>query len=102
MQKLKRNNWSNDEIVHLVNQMKTAASEAAKFYYQSVESYNEALNDVITLFLEFEQPVTEWGALAYGLEDKSVVHTGGVPEEHEEKFILERIDNTANILKEKQ
>jgi hypothetical protein len=98
MQKLKRNNWSNDEIVYLVNQMKTAASEAAKFYYKSVESYNEALNDVITLFLEFEQPVTEWGALSYGLEDKSVVHTGGVPEEHEEQFILERIDNTANIL----
>ena len=98
MQKLKRNNWSNDEVVHLVSQMKTAASEAAKFYYQSVESYNEALNDVITLFLEFEQPVTQWGALSYGLEDKSVVHTGGVPEEHEEQFILERIDNTANIL----
>ena len=102
MQKLKRNNWSNDEIVHLVSQMKVSASEAANSYYESIESYNEALNDVMTLFLDFEQPVTEWGALAYGLEDKFIVHTGGVPEEHEEHFILKRIDNTANILKEKQ
>jgi hypothetical protein len=98
MQKLKRNNWSNDEIVYLVNQMKTAESEAANFYYQSIESYNDALNDVMTLFLEFEQPVTELGALSYGLEDKSVVHTGGVPEEHEASFLAERVDNTANIL----
>jgi hypothetical protein len=67
-------------------------------YYESIESYNEALNDVLTMFLEFDQPVTQWGALAYGLEDKCIVHTGGVPEEHEESFILERIDNTANIL----
>lgn len=96
MQKLKRNNWSNDEIVHLVNDMKV--NETAKNYYTSIESYNAAINDVMSLFLEFEQPVTEWGALSYGLEDKSVVHTGGVPEEHEEQFILERIDNTANIL----
>ena len=102
MQKLKRNNWSNDEIVHLVSQMKTSINEATALYYESVESYNEALNDVMTLFLDFEQPVTQWGALSYGLDDKFVVHTGGVPEEHEEQFILERIDNTANILKEKQ
>lgn len=98
MQKLKRNKWSNDEIVHLVNQMKVQVNVASTSYYESIESYNEALNDVMSLFLEFEQPVTEWGALSYGLEDKSIVHTGGVPEEHEEQFILERIDNTANIL----
>ena len=98
MQKLKRNKWSNDEIVHLVNQMKVQVNVASTSYYESIESYNEALNDVMSLFLEFEQPVTEWGALSYGLEDKSIVHTEGVPEEHEEQFILERIDNTANIL----
>jgi len=89
MQKLKRNNWSNDEIVHLVNAMKVN---------ESVESYNEAINDVITMFLEFDQPATEWGALAYGLQDKMIVHTGGVPEDKEEEFILERIDNSTNIL----
>jgi hypothetical protein len=50
------------------------------------------------LFLEFDQPVTEWGALAYGLQDKMIVHTGGVPEDKEEEFILERIDNNTNIL----
>ena len=98
MQKLKRNKWSNDEIVHLVNQIKVQVNEVSTSYYESIESYNEALNDVMSLFLEFEQPVTEWGALSYGLEDKGIVHTGGVPEEHEEQFILERIDNTANIL----
>lgn len=98
MQKLKRNKWSNDEIVHLVNQMKVQVNEVSTSYYESIESYNEALNDVMSLFLEFEQPVTEWGALSYGLRDKGIVHTGGVPEEHEEQFILERIDNTANIL----
>jgi len=96
MQKLKRNNWSNNEIVHLVNAMKV--NEKAKSFYESIESYNEAVNDVITLFLEFDQPVTQWGALAYGLEDKMIVHTGGVPEDKEEEFILERIDNNTNIL----
>jgi hypothetical protein len=96
MQKLKRNNWSNDEIVYLVNQMKL--EENASKFYESVKSYNEALNDVMILFLDFEQPVTEWGALSYGLEDKFIVHTGGVPEEHEEYFLAERVDNTANIL----
>jgi hypothetical protein len=96
MQKLKRNNWSNDEIVYLVNQMKL--EENASKFYESVGSYNEALNDVMTLFLDFEQPVTEWGALSYGLEDKFIVHTGGVPEEHEASFLAERVDNTANIL----
>jgi hypothetical protein len=96
MQKLKRNNWSNDEIIHLVNDMQVG--ETAKNYYASIESYNEALRDVMEMFAEFGQPVTEWGALSYGLEDKCIVHTGGVPEEHEESFISERIDNTANIL----
>jgi hypothetical protein len=38
MQKLKRNNWSNDEIVHLVNAMKV--NEKAKSFYESIESYN--------------------------------------------------------------
>ena len=94
MQKLKRNNWSNDEIVHLVNAM----HESSKGFYESIESYNAAIDDVITLFLEFDQPVTEWGALAYGLQDKMIVHTGGVPEDKEEEFILERIDNSTNIL----
>lgn len=96
MQKLKRNNWLNDEIVHLVNQMKL--KENPVNFYESMESYNEALNDVITLFLELDQPVTEWGALSYGLHDKMLVHTGGVPEDKEEEFISERIDNSANIL----
>ena len=98
MQKLKRNNWSNDEIVHLVNLMKVKANEASILYYESIESYNEAIDDIMSLFLEFEQPVTVWGAMSYGLEDKGIVHSGGVPEEYEEQFILERIDNTANIL----
>jgi hypothetical protein len=96
MQKLKRNNWSNDEIVHRVNAMKV--NETAKGFYESIESYNEAINDVITMFLEFDQPATEWGALAYGLEDKMIVHAGGVPEDKEEEFVSERIDNSANIL----
>jgi hypothetical protein len=95
MQKLKRNNWSNDEIVHLVNAMKV--NEKAKGFYESIESYNAAIDDVITLFLEFDQPVTEWGA-AYSLQNKMIVHTGGVPEDKEEEFILERIDNNTNIL----
>ena len=73
-------------------------NETAKGFYESIESYNEAINDVITLFLEFDQPATEWGALAYGLQDKMIVHAGGVPEDKEEEFILERIDNSANIL----
>ena len=96
MQKLKRNNWSNDEIVHLVNDMKV--NETARNFYTSIESYNAAINDVLTMFLELDQPVTEWGALAYGLDDKGLVHTGGVPEDKEEEYISERIDNTVNIL----
>ena len=98
MQKLKRNNWLNDEIVHLVNQMTIKGNKVENRYYESIESYNEALNDVLTMFLEFDQPVTQWGALAYGLDDKCLVHTGGVPEDKEEEYIAERIDNTVNIL----
>lgn len=96
MQKLKRNNWSNDEIIHMVSQM--TQNETARYFYKSIESYNAAINDVITLFAELNMPATQWGALAYGLDDKCLVHTGGVPEDKEEKYISERIDNTANIL----
>jgi hypothetical protein len=47
MQKLKRNNWLNDEIVHLVNQMKL--KENPINFYESMESYNEAFGNLNVL-----------------------------------------------------
>lgn len=78
---LKRNNWSNQEIIHLLKGLKITedcfgkgVSEKEK--QATLEHHNPAINDAIEIFEDFERDTQEAGAMAYNPKTKEVVHIG--------------------------
>lgn len=71
MSVLKRNNWTNEEVIELLN--------GCKLYKIGGDPdgvHNHAIDGVIHQFYDFQRPDDESGAMAYHTEDKFIYHIG--------------------------
>lgn len=74
----KRDYWTNEEVMELIDGNKLSP-HPTKPMPEWAEQYNAALDDVKNFFFDFVRPHTEFGAMAYIVETKEVVHIGGIP-----------------------
>lgn len=79
MKNLKRNNWTNDEVIQLLEGCKfTCEKNASKETLQMVEDRNDGIDDCIYLFTDFKRPKEESGALALNTDNGHIYHIGSV------------------------
>lgn len=71
---MKRNNWTNEEVIHLLEGFKMREEDLKRF--NETFSSNDVLDDVIEEFRAFECDAEEYHALAYNPKDKMVYHVG--------------------------
>lgn len=69
-----RTNWSNEQIIKFLRGQKL--NETFNKHY----SHNDAIDDLIDFFYDFERPETEFGAMGYCVEEDMVYHIGGLPD----------------------
>ena len=73
MDNIKRNNWTNDEIIEIITvELSKAPDDKSK------TPYDEALEDVIEVFAQFNIPLDQSGAMGYIAEERQVVHVGPI------------------------
>lgn len=77
---LKRDNWTNEEVVALILGRKLEDGGHSEAHSAFVEAHNYSVEDVAAVFEEFMQPLSEWGAMAYNPETGCTEHVGGQPE----------------------
>jgi hypothetical protein len=71
---LKRDNWTNEEVIHLLEDMRlySLGGEPIEDPYP----YNEVLNDAANRFRDFRRSTEEPGALAFDPITKITYHVG--------------------------
>lgn len=68
----KRDNWTNEEIIRILEGRKL------KDFDHDV-SYNDVIADCVDVFTRFLQPLNEMGALAMNTDTKEIIHVGKLP-----------------------
>lgn len=75
MKTFKRTNWTTEEVIELIRGQKLVKGDGT---IKGCEVYNEAVEDVADMFYDFLRPQDDFGAMAYVVEDKEVVHIGPI------------------------
>lgn len=78
MKTYKRDNWTNEEVMELIRGNKIAP-HPTKPMPEWAEQHNAAIDHLQDFFFDFVRPDTEFGAMAYIVETKEVVHIGKIP-----------------------
>lgn len=71
---IRRNQWQNEDIIRIVQHLKLDGS---------YEHYNYAIDQVANIFQRFEEHFTQPSALAYMVDEDSIVCVG--PQKYETK-----------------
>jgi len=79
MKNLKRDNFTVDEIIDLIND-RLCIDEVGNEPH-ILKEYNDAVRSVADMFYDFQRPVEEMGAMAYDIDTKLLVHVGHIPDE---------------------
>jgi len=87
----KRDNWTNQEIRDFLEGQKLVPHKDSLKKY--AEEYNHVLDTMKEFFFDFQRSVTEYGAMGFCKETGEIVHIGGIPPEHAEKWVEERVKN---------
>jgi hypothetical protein len=69
MSNLKRDNWTNEEVISFLKDMRLHGSN---------HTYNSSLNDAVMLFQDFMRDDSDHAAKAYETEIKEIVMIGPV------------------------
>lgn len=75
MLNLKRDNWTNEEIIDILNDIKFVKGKDEE-RNQEMEPWNMALDIAITQFWDFLRPTDEFGAMAYDTTTKEIFVVG--------------------------
>ena len=79
MKNLKRDNFTVNEIIDLINDRVCVDEDGNE--PPNLKDYNDAVRSVADMFYDFLRPVGEMGAMAYDIDSKFVVHVGWIPDE---------------------
>lgn len=83
MKTLKRDNWTNDEVIEILKGMKLLShGQESSGEYMSLQAHNEAIDTAIEEFYDFKRDPNDEGQIsckAYCLDDKMVYHIGRMP-----------------------
>ena len=81
MKNLKRDNWTNDEVIKIIKgcklvRNKNKGEEESKL----VKDHNFGIDSALSNFYSFQADPKEFGALAYCPEEDMIYHIGDIPE----------------------
>ena len=78
-EELKRDNWTNEEVLHLLNEMEFyyKVEEPGAERYERDEEYTAAIEDVREIFESFKEPEDSYsGPMAYDTKSGFRVYVG--------------------------
>lgn len=81
---LKRDNWTTEEVIKLILGSKVCDSNGIPLASQG--DHNSIVEEVASVFKDFQRPKKEFGALAYDSDSGHVVHVGDIPKEMLQEF----------------
>jgi hypothetical protein len=75
---LKRDNWTNDEVINILEGCKIYIGERERSDAQlkNLKRHNEAIEQAIIRFWDFKSDADEFGSMAYDTETKRLYHIG--------------------------
>ena len=76
MKNLKRDNWTNEEVIKLLELQKLSSVNKAKDEYCLL--WNETIDSVKNAFYDFQREESDYAAMAYCPEDDMVYHIGPI------------------------
>jgi len=76
MENMKRNNWSNKEVLKLLERFRMTDEKPDWFSADEMDAYNEAIDDAKDMFFDFMRPLEEPGAMGYNAEEDMIYHVG--------------------------
>lgn len=82
---LKRDNWTNEEVIKILEGRKIVIDDKFRCADQLavLQAHNDAIDQAMVPFYDFKLPDTEFGAMAYSTEYDRIYHIGVIPKDDE-------------------
>jgi hypothetical protein len=76
MKNLKRDNWTNEEVIKLLEGRKISGKGGVEDEYCKV--WNEGIESAKEAFYDFQREESDYSAMAYNPEEDAVYHIGPI------------------------
>lgn len=78
MKTFKRDNWTNEQILHFLDGQKIVDGNGVET--EHCKGHNAVIEEVKAFFYDFTRPTSEMGAMGYCEEEDMLYHIGEIPE----------------------